>query len=453
MTTVNYLSKGEGTFGVNYTLDSLNAPAVRGDETNVNRVKNMLISSQDYALLKGNVKYISVSDRFKDVIKIFNVPEGETPAGFRVESSLENDGLLCIDLVRDISYDKNGMPRPTGMIFSADSANPYEVAPIAPLLGNLTCNPGIIYDLFINNPDANVGGRFKTREEVMTEIGNILGPGCDISVELNNPFEKDFNRILEECEQFKEILTEYRLVVKVPHTGPVNADNVHELLENDKRFSLRYNQASTEDALRGHNLALKLREHGYRINYTLMFEPYQTAMALQAKPYFINSFIRHRMKQTEFFKKNLDLYALTEDRKYLEDIRAFMLANDYLNKNEKERDLLDVYKLAKDIVKYRNYENPEGSDGLDGVRHNLRLLRHNNLRDTRLIICSMEGDYNYPDIDKLMADPEFSDVIDRVVITAEPNYLARFTSTNQVVSYQRRFMNAVNNDMNKKSVC
>ena len=58
----------------------------------------------------------------------------------------------------------------------------------------------------------------------------------------------------------------------------------------------------------------------------------------------------------------------------------------------------------------------------------------------------MEGDYNYPDIDKLMADPEYADMIDRIVITAEPQYLARFTSTNQVVSYQRRVMNAVNND-------
>ena len=78
------------------------------------------------------------------------MPAGETPAGFRVESTLEKDGLLKFDLVRDISYDKNGVKRPTGVIFSADSANPYEVAPIAPLLGNLTCNPGIVYDLFIN---------------------------------------------------------------------------------------------------------------------------------------------------------------------------------------------------------------------------------------------------------------------------------------------------------------
>jgi len=78
------------------------------------------------------------------------------------------------------------------------------------------------------------------------------------------------------------------------------------------------------------------------------------------------------------------------------------------------------------------------------VRHNLQLLRNTNLKDTRLIICSMEGEYNYPDIDRLMADPEYADVVDRVVITAEPGYLARFTSTNQVVSYQRRFMNAAN---------
>jgi hypothetical protein len=446
MTTVNYLSNGEGTLGVNYTLHTLNATVVSGEEPYVKRVQNMLISLNDFAMLKEIVKYIGVTDRFKDVIKTFAVPDGETPAGFRIESSIEKDGLLSLDLVRDISYDKNGMKRPTGVIFSADSANPYEVAPIAPLLGNLTCNPGIIYDLFINNPKANVGGKFKTREEVMAELGRILGPGCDISVELNNPFEQDFNKIIEECEQFKEILSEYRLVIKVPHTGPVNAMNVHELLEGDKRFSLRYDQATTEDALRGHNLALKLREHGYRINYTLMFEPCQTAMAMQAKPYFINSFIRHRLKQTQTFKKNIDLYELTGERKYLEEIRNQMLANDYLNKGETDRDLLDVYKLAKDIIRYRNFENAEGSDGLDSVRHNLKLLRQNNLRDTRLIICSMEGEYNYPDIDKLMADPEYADVIDRIIITAEPSYLARFTSTNQVVSYQRRFMNAVNND-------
>ncbi|MDR1251794.1 MAG: hypothetical protein LBK62_06460 [Treponema sp.] len=440
MQTVNYLHGGEGTTIINYTLGALGATT--DDENELGRVKNLLISEKQFSLLRGIVKHLTFSTRWKDIIKTFNVPANETPPGFRIESTLKNDGLLSLDMIRDISCDKNGVKRPTKIIFSADSANPYEVEPIAPMLGNLTCNPGIVYDLFINNPKANAGGKFKTRDEVIAELGRILGPGCDISVELNNPFEKDFDKILKECETFKKILSEYRLVVKVPHTGPVNEDNVHALLEGDKRFPIRYDQGTTVDALRGHNLALKLRENGYRINYTLMFEPYQTNMALQAKPAFINSFIRHRNKQTVAIKQFLDIYELTGEIKYLSDLRNYMLANDYLAKNDEGHDLLDVQKLGKDIVKYRNIETPYGADGLDGVRHNLRLLRHCNLRDTRLIICSMEGEYNYPDIDKLMADPEYADVIDRIVITAEPGYLARFTSTNQVVSYQRRFMNA-----------
>ena len=72
------------------------------------------------------------------------------------------------------------------------------------------------------------------------------------------------------------------------------------------------------------------------------------------------------------------------------------------------------------------------------------MLKSVNMPDTRLIVCSMEGDYNYPDIDRILVDPEFADVIDRLVITAQPDYLAKFTSCNQVVSYQRRFMNAAN---------
>lgn len=449
MMTVNYLSGGEGTVGVNYTLRSLGAPAVFGDEADVARVQNLILSREDYALMKTAVNGIGVTERFRDVIRTFAVPAGETPAGFRIESTLTEQGILSVDLVRDISYDKNGVKRPTGIIFSADSANPYEVAPIAPLLGNLTCNPGIVYDLFINNPKANIGGRYRTREEVLSEIGRILGPGCDISVELNNPFETDFSRILEECEQFREMLSEYRLVVKVPHTGPVSAENVHKLLEGDKRLPIRYDQPATADALAGHNLALRLREHGYRINYTLMFEPYQTALAMQAKPAFINSFIRHRLKQSEAFRRSVALYELTGERTHLEELRGFMLENDYLAGGDSDHDLLDCLRIAKDVIRYRRLEDDQGSDGLDGVRHNLKLLRQSNLRDTRLIICSMEGAYNYPDLDNLMCDPEYADVIDRVVLTAEPSYLARFTSTNQVVSYQRRFMNAIQNDKQK----
>ncbi|MDR1205335.1 MAG: transaldolase [Peptococcaceae bacterium] len=440
--TVNETQKGAGKVAVTYTLRALDAQLDTGSEDCVRRVLDMAISREEFRGLKEAVKVIRATKRFRDVVDTFKVPEGETPAGFRVESALEGDGALCVDLVRDISYDKNGVKRPTGLLFSADSANPYEVGHIAPLLANLTCNPGIVYDLFINNPEANVGGRFQTRDEVMTELGRVLGPGCDISVELNNPFEEDFDKILEECETFKKILSEYRLVVKVPHTGPVNGGNVGQLLEGNKRLNVRYDRAAAEDALRGHNLALKLREHGYRINFTLMFEPYQTALALQAKPYFINSFVRHRLKQTEEIRTLLGFYAATEDPRHLEAIRTVLIQNDYLSKDEEDADLLRVLKLAKDVARYRGIETPDGADGLDSVRHNLRLLRDVNLADTRLIICSMEGDYNYPDIDNLMADPDYADVVDRIVITAEPGYLARFASANQVVSYQRRFMNA-----------
>ncbi len=449
MVTVNYMSQGEGTAGVNYPIGALSADAIAGQETYVDRVAGMLVNGCDFAMLNSMVKKVGVTKRFIDVIDTFKTPENETPAGFRVECVAGKDGLLEVDLVRDISYDKNGVRRPTGVPFSADSANPYEVEPISGMLANLTCNPGIVYDLFINNPAANVGNKYKTREEVMEEIGRILGPGCDISVELNNPFEQDFNKILDECYQFQEMLTEYRLVVKVPHTGPVDDKNVAQLLEGDKRFETRHSDASTARALAGHSLALKLREKGFRINFTLMFEPYQTSLAMQAKPYFINSFIRHRGSQTTEFARLISSYEMTGNVKFIEDLRNFMLVNDYLSSKETGCDLLKVYQMGKDILQYRNAGNAEGADGLDAVRHNLRLMKQSMLKDTRLIICSMEGDYNYPDIDKLVVDPEFADVIDRLVITAEPAYLARFTSANQVVSYQRRFMNAVNNDQKK----
>ena len=96
--------------------------------------------------------------------------------------------------------------------------------------------------------------------------------------------------------------------------------------------------------------------------------------------------------------------------------------------------------MAERIVNYRRYRH--GFDGLDGVRHNLRLLRRANLPDTRLIICSMEGESMYPDLDAMLCEDEFTDMARRVVITAEPGYLAKFSTCNLVVSYQRRFMMA-----------
>jgi hypothetical protein len=327
------------------------------------------------------------------------------------------------------------------VLFSADSANPYEVAPIAGLLANLTCNPAIIYDLFINNPKANVGKRFKTRDEVMQELGRILGPGSDISVELNNPFEESEQKILEEAAQFREMLTPYRVVIKVPHTGAVSAGNVGELLSGDKAFHRRFDAGATADMLRGHRLALLLRDHGYRVNFTLMFEPYQGALALQAKPYFINSFVRMRLLQSAAMAQLLERYRATRDEGYLAKLRAWMVEKDFLPPEEKDLDAGAILEMADRVLRYRGYR--EGWDGLDAVRHNLRLLRDCRLPDTRLIVCSMGGDTMYPELDALLVQPEFQDMADRVVITAEPEYLAKFTSNNQVVTYQRRFMNAV----------
>jgi hypothetical protein len=431
-----------GELTIQTTVESLGLSAAAGQDDIIQRVAACPLDRESYELLKNSARAIAATERFRDVIRTFATPSGETPAGFRIAASLKPDGLLEIDLIRDIGYDKNGIRRPTGVIYSADSANPYEVAPIAGILGNLTCNPGIVYDLFINNPKANVANRFSNLEEVMTELGGILGPGVDVSVELENPFENDFEKILAEIAPYERILSRHRLVVKVPHTGPVNGNNFDQLLTGERRLSSWYAQPSTEDAFRSHNLALRLREHGYRVNYTLMFEPYQTALALQARPYFINAFVRQRLVQSQKIDGLLNSYRHSRDKRFISELRTYLVETDHLAGDWLQSDMIDVLHYAEDLISYRSAEGPRRTDGLDSLRHSLRLLKQANLPDTRLIVCSMEGANNYPDIDKLMVEPEFADVMDRLIITAEPAYLARFTSSSQVVSYQRRFMAA-----------
>ncbi|WP_434310546.1 transaldolase family protein [Hominifimenecus sp. rT4P-3] len=425
-------------------LKNLAKNLVSGEEAYVKRVMDLPIEREDFDLLDKTAQAIGVTEQFRDVIDTFQTPAGETPAGFQATYQMDEERVLRVDLKRNISYDKNSQLRPTNVLFSADSADPYQVASISNLIANLTCNPGIVYDLFINNPKANVGNKFKNRDEVMAEIARILGPGCDISVELNNPFEEDFGKLLEEAEKFKEMFSKYRVVIKIPHTGVVNRQNMGQLLEGDKKLDVRYDDVNVKDAFLGHNLALKFHEHGYRVNFTLMFEPYQTQLALQARPYFINSFIRHRLIQSQVLKKYVDIYQRSGDVSALEELKEYMMKNDYLTKADMGKDLSSIYKIASNLVAYRHIGDEEGSDGLDGMRHNLRVMKNCNMKDTRLIVCSMEGPQMYPDIDKLLTEPEFMDMNQKVVITAEPEYLARFSSTNQVISYQRRFLNAAN---------
>ena len=194
--------------GIAFEVASLGLPPVSGEEELVGRLSRLPLSEETFAQALRYGRQLGVTAEFSRVIDYFAVPPGHLPAGFRVVWRLAADGLLSADLVRDIGQDADGVPRPTPMLFSADTANPYELEPVAPLIANLTCNPGIIYDLFINNPRANVEQRYSTRDEVMTEIARILGPGCDVSVELNDPFEPDFGKVLAECEQMRDILGE-----------------------------------------------------------------------------------------------------------------------------------------------------------------------------------------------------------------------------------------------------
>ncbi len=433
---------------IQYNISSLygsgKLPVVSGDESYVDRIITHDIDSELYDEFKRRHAALGVTDNFREVIDCFHVPAGETPAGFRVEFRMVDDELIQADLVRDISYDKNCVKRPQKILFSADSANPYEVEPMKNIISNLTCNPAIIYNQFINNPAANVGGKYKTRDEVLKDIGDILGPGCDISVELNDPFNSSESQILEEAARFRELLSKHRVVIKVPHTGPVNAGNVSQLMTGDKKFSLRYNQGDTKDFFRGHNLALMLKEHGYRVNFTLMFEPYQTALALQARPYFINSFIMFRHSQSMQMAGLMKAYEATGDPLFIEQLQKYMVDNDYLAAGEISGDRFAAYTRAKDILKYRGFVDDLMADGLDGIRHNLACLRQANLPDTRLIICNMQGENYYPYIDRLLMQPEFQDMADRVVITAGPELLAQFTSNAVVLQFHRRFMNAAN---------
>ncbi|MCC9187138.1 hypothetical protein, partial [Mycolicibacterium mageritense] len=88
------------------------------------------------------------------------------------------------------------------------------------------------------------------------------------------------------------------------------------------------------------------------------------------------------------------------------------------------------------------YRHNESSDGLDSARASVRWLRASNLPDSRLIVCSLDGDTLFPMVMSMLVEPEFIDLQDRVLLTTDPRYLARWASSPHVISYQQRFLKA-----------
>ena len=186
-----------------------------------------------------------------------------------------------------------------------------------------------------------------------------------------------------------------------------------------------------------------LHEHGYRVNFTLMADGYQTAMALQAKPTFINCFMRNRYYHSEKMQELLTCYQVTQNEKHLSELREYLIKNYYLAEKDREMSLFEVKRRAEWELEYRGWNTAEGKDGLDQARDCLRQLAVSNLPDTRLIICSMAGDKMYPLIDRMLIEPEFRDLSERVIISASPSYLCQFTSSPVVLNYNASFAKAV----------
>lgn len=399
------------------------------------RIKSIELGTDDVLKLKSLSAYIGVTGEFEKVIRTFRVPSGITPAGFRHEMIYSGDGSLRIDLKRDIAFMENGVRRPTNLLFSANTADPVEVGAMKNLIANLTTNPAIIYSNFLNNPAANKNNQYKDRFEVLEVLRDLVGPGVDISVELNDPFAPR-EKIYEEIAKFEEVLPKYQLVVKVPHTGPLNATNIEDFLSGEYGV---YDEGAPEDFFYGHNLAYELQEKGYRVNFTLMAEPHQTALALQAKPYFINAFVQRRNDQTRKMVDLLEKLDNTGDGAYKEELHDYMLRSDMLASNDGDEDA--ALEKARMLVAYRT-EEPE-DDGLDSVRHSLRVLKSANLPDTRLIVCNMKTPKMYYDLDKLVTEEEFADMKQKVIVTCEPDYFSQFTASPTIYCYQRSFLGSV----------
>ena len=70
-------------------------------------------------------------------------------------------------------------------------------------------------------------------------------------------------------------------------------------------------------------------------------------------------------------------------------------------------------------------------------------------------MARLKEQYQNEFVDALMKKFGYKNVmqvpkLDKIVITTEPIYLAQYTAAPQIITYQRRFMNAVNNTADKR---
>ena len=65
-------------------------------------------------------------------------------------------------------------------------------------------------------------------------------------------------------------------------------------------------------------------------------------------------------------KRLLDFFDLTEDVSYIEKLRSFMIAKDYLSPADKDINLIEVMKMARRILQQRGVHGEGHIDGLDG---------------------------------------------------------------------------------------
>ena len=93
--------------GLKCTVRSLTGQlkVMDSQEKEIQRIEDHEISTELYDAVLKRGKTLGVTERFRDVIREFHTPEGETPAGFQVVYELQPDGTRKLTEF-DCSYEK-----------------------------------------------------------------------------------------------------------------------------------------------------------------------------------------------------------------------------------------------------------------------------------------------------------------------------------------------------------